>query len=173
MEVMKKVITKLPLYIGLTVLIITVIAGAIKIGEGNSIVRPRTKAFQKEVQLEFDFSLPNIIFINFISDTDILGADISLKYISKKIDILPSTLQGMSGYITSGGEINTVKGTFDFSAVTENPVKTGIFALVRVSDLSGKNRIEPEELKIGINMEKTVIYDVQMQPVKISSKGFN
>src|SRR3989344_3913172 len=113
---MNKIITRLPLYLGLIVFIITILTVSIKQGERNTISSGRIKASLDEATVSLQFSLPNIISLSFVSSEEISAADLILIYNKNEIEILPSTLAGMSGFITTGGEVDSQRGVFTFSA---------------------------------------------------------
>ncbi|OGG02938.1 hypothetical protein A2W14_01990 [Candidatus Gottesmanbacteria bacterium RBG_16_37_8] len=168
---MNKFITKFPLYLGLVVFILAVLVSAIKIGERGILVNNRLSARSDEAHLNLGFSLPNIISISLVSTKEISGADISLTYDSQKIEVLPSTLQGMTGFVTTGGSLDNKRGVFTFSAVTDTPSKTGIIATFRVRNLLSEESALTDNLKIDFVSTGTKVYDVDLIPVTASFTG--
>lgn len=170
---MNKIIIRFPLYLGIVVLIISVLAATIKIGERNILLNNRIAARGAEVNLTLNFSLPNIIVVNFISKTEVKGADISMSYNNKEIEILPSTLQGMSGFITTGGEVDQERGVFTFSAVTDKPIKTGILAFFRVRNKIADYEGDIDKVKVDYSKTETRIFGVDMGNLPLTFSGLD
>src|SRR3989338_1813016 len=159
---MNKLITRFPLYLGIFVFIITILTVSIKLGESNTILSDRIKASLDEATVSLQFSLPNIISLSFVSSKEISAADLILTYNKREIVILPSTLMGMSGFITTGGQVDSQRGVFTFSAVGEEPIKTGILATFRVRNISSNNSSKIENVKVDFSKTETKVYDRNM-----------
>lgn len=147
--------TKYPLVLSLFVLIISVLTVSIKLGEKNIVSTGRISAGEDKAQLNIQFSQPDLVSINFSSPKEVIAADIVLASDSGNSEILPSTLVGMSGYMTTGGEIQSNGSRFSFSAVNpESRLKNGILATFRIRG-SARINFVPGETKIyGKNMEQ-------------------
>ena len=164
---------RFPLYLGIAVLIISLLAAAIKIGERNSFQDSRISARQGEARLSLNFSLPNIVVVNLISTSEIKGADISLTYNNNELEVLPSTLQGMSGFITTGGEVDQESGVFTFSAVTDKPIKTGILAFFRVRNKIADYEGDIDKVKVDYSKTETRIFGVDMGNLPLTFSGLD
>ena len=125
--------TRFPIYLALSVFVISILTVSIKLSERTMLLTGKISARQEESRLILQFSPPDIVSITFNSTRELAGADITLAYDKKQTYILPSTLSGASGYITTGGDLNPERNVFTFSAVSEVPLKSGIIASFRVS----------------------------------------
>ena len=147
--------TKFPLFLGLTVLVVSILTASIRLGEKTRISTGRISASQNQANLSLKFSSPDNISIIFSATTQVRGADIVLLFNREKIEILPSTLTGMSGYISTGGEVAD-NNKFLFSTVnTGSSVKSGILATFRFKGEAsgfdfdnGKTKVYGDDLTI-------------------------
>lgn len=132
-----KTFYKLPFYAGLFVFVISVLFSAIKIGEKNFFVSQRAKAQVEGAILEMKFLPPNSVNVFLVSQKPVAGLDVVVKFEKDKVQILPSTLQGSSSFITSGGVVEEGNSSFSFSALPKGEGSAGLvasFAIRSVSD---------------------------------------
>lgn len=138
-EIKMKPAFKLPLYLGLFVLVVSVLVSAIKIGNQSSLTTSRTRANTQGASLILKYTPPNSVSILVSSDKKISGADITLLFNSEKITVLPSTLQPGLNLVTSGGIVDENKKTFSFSVIPKDKLFTdGLLATFTVNSNSGK-----------------------------------
>lgn len=130
---MERIKTKLPLYLGVFILIISVLTVSVKVGEKTIMQTGLIKASEARGEIKLSLTNPNIISLNLFSSNEVGGGDFVLTYNPDDLEILPSTLSGQGGYVTTGGEVDNQNGIFSFSLLnSENPVKTGILATFQV-----------------------------------------
>ena len=164
---MKKPAVKFPLYLGIFVFIITVISVSIKLGDRNILLSKRLFANQDEAKFKLDYSNPDIISITFNSTKEISGADLGLSFDKNNLEVLPSTLSGSSGYITTGGDLDTARGHFSFSAVnSDNLIKNGILATFKIKKLK-------DLPKINFVQSESHIFDLNSKEIKTAFIGLN
>lgn len=130
--------TRLPLYMGLSLLVLAILLTVIKIGEKGSIDTRKILAIPAASRLSLKFSPPDLISVLVVSDFPIAGTDIVLKFDGNNIAILPSTLTSGPSFVTSGGIIdtNTNESTFSFSGLTTKEVTNGIVASFNISPVN-------------------------------------
>ena len=164
--------TKFPLYLGITVFVLSVLMASIRIGEKGFVINSDLRAFQEQAILKLYFSEPNIISISAVSAKEIYGADITILYGRDTLAILPSTLSGFSSNITTGGEINQETGSFSFSVVSSNqPVKNGILATFRIIGTDGIDGNKLDYGRIELSDNETKIYDINMGEIPFKTSG--
>lgn len=130
---MKK-ITRLPLYLGLGIFVVTVLLSAVKLGEKKSITATKSRAGSSISSLNMRFVAPDMINVSFVSEKPVSGIDAVMEYEKDKISILPSTLSSGQSFITTGGTVNEEAGTFSFSALSkEAGVKAGMVGTFKVA----------------------------------------
>ena len=171
---MNKVLIKIPIYLGLAVFVISILAASIKIGERSFVFNGRLKADQNEAVLSLEFSSPNIISIAVVSEQEVSGADLAVKYNSDNMEILPSTLSGRSGFITSGGDLDEENGEYFFSAVNNGSLnKSGIIASFRISGNSDSENQNLGNINIQFDSGKTRIYSEQLEIIPVTLHNLN
>jgi len=137
--------SKLPLYLGLFVLVLSVLVSAVKVGEKQMIASQGARAKAGGASLSLNFSAPDLVGISLVSDKIIAGVDIVIKFDKNKVNILPSTLSGGSSFITSGGIIDEESGTFSFSALAkEEKLISPIVATFHVVPLVKSGSVESD-----------------------------
>jgi len=154
-----------PLYLGIFAFIISILAVSIKFGQKNMIATGRLLANQDEAIISLKFTSPDIISVNFVSTKEISGSDLVLTYDKNEIEILPSSLSGISGYITTGGSIDKNKGLFSFSAVnSDNPIKSGIFATFRIKGTGGQE-LDEGSFKVDFVVGESKVYGQNLESI--------
>jgi hypothetical protein len=124
-----KHLIKLPLYLGILLLIISVTISVSEVGKQGFSFNTRTKANISGATLGITYTSPDIVSILLNSQSDVAGVDVVVKYDNTKIEILPSTLRSNNPFITMGGMINDKDSSYSFSAIVKgNGVKSGIVA---------------------------------------------
>ena len=156
---MKK-FSKLPLYLGLSVLVMSVLISVIKVGQTGNLTSQRTKAAVSGSSLELKFTSPNTVNVLFNSDKAIKGADAVIKYDKNKFRILSSTLRSGPSFITTGGVIDEALGTFSFSALATKDVLAGIIANFKVVT-SGNLQQANGELTIQEGRGGSAVFDAK------------
>lgn len=121
---------KLPLYLGLTVFVFTVLFSAARLSGGGSVINQQSKATVNGAVLTARYSPTGIISLTVNSNTPIAGVDAVFKYEKNKIGILPSSLAGSPEFTTTGGEVDEGQSTFSFTALANqgSSVSSGIVA---------------------------------------------
>lgn len=138
-----KFLYKLPLYLGLSVFVLTVLVSAIKVGERGGIVPNQSQATIAKAILTLRFSSPDFISVTLNSDKEVAGVDVTLNYDKDKLSILPSTLTGGPAFVTTGGNIEEATGEFSFSALAkEKSVTSGIVATFNISAKNKSEKID-------------------------------
>lgn len=135
-----KSVFKLPLYLGLMVLVVSILVSAVKVGNEQAFTSDKTRANISGASLIMKFTAPNLVSVLLTSEKEISGADVTVKYNGDKISILPSSLTAGPNLVTSGGNVDSKANTFSFSAVSQKmPVTSGIVASFTViSNETGK-----------------------------------
>lgn len=110
---------KLPLYLGISVFVLTVVVSSVTIGERGSVFTANLKAKNDLPKLSLIYTQPQSITLSLVGSQKIKGLDLVLKYEPGVIEILPSTLSGFSQNFLTGGETDPAAGTFTFSALSE------------------------------------------------------
>lgn len=120
-----KALTKLPLYLGLFVFLLSVLVSSVKLSEKRT-VSSRIQATGKGVSLSMQFTKPDLITIFVNSAVDIEGIDVAIGYDEDVISIYPSTLQASDQFFTTGGNLDSDNGQFIFSAIAKSQVSNGL-----------------------------------------------
>lgn len=128
-----KSVVKLPLYLGLAVLVVAVVMSAVKLSNQQAFTNLDSRANIAGASLILKYTAPNLVSVLLTSDKEVSGTDITVKYNSDKIDVLPSSLTAGTDFVTSGGNIDREASTFIFSALSKKPsVKNGVVATFTV-----------------------------------------
>lgn len=133
-----KNISRLPLYLGLSVLVFTILVSSVKIGQKVNLTRQDSLASVSAADLSLQFATPDKVSVLINSPIDVAGIDIVLKYDKDKFTILPSTLSSGDQFMTTGGKLDKEKGTFSFSAIAKSGIKNTIVATFSVRSLTPK-----------------------------------
>ena len=140
-----KSFSKLPLYLGIFVFVLSVIVSASTIGQRKSLTGQAIQATTAKANLSLIFTVPDLVGVVLKSDKEIAGVDIVIKYDKEKVMILPSTLTAGNSFITSGGTLEDEEGTFLFSALTKDiPVVSGVVATFNVQAKRENDQVETE-----------------------------
>lgn len=130
---MKRSFIRLPLYLGLAVMVASVLISAMTVGQRGSITSLKSRASSTDASLSLRFVSPNMINISLVSQKPIAGIDVALQYDKDKVTVMPSTLTSGPSFTTTGGIADETNGTFSFSAIARNPsVSSGIVATFQV-----------------------------------------
>ena len=153
-----KIFSRLPLYLGLGVLVLAVLVSTKKISDQRSLSNA-PKASQNGAVLTIKDDGDGKVSVLLTSDKEVAGIDAVIKFDNSKVKILPSTLDGGISFITSGGVVDDAMGTFSFTAFVKNEesIKSAIVASFKVESInegSGET-----ELMFETGEEKTVVID--------------
>lgn len=166
--------TRLPLYLGILIVLISVFTTTLKLGEKALYLSGIIKAQQNLVKLSLNYSAPDIITLAVNGDKIISGGDFTLSYNNDEIEILPSSLNGLSGYITTGGELESGSGRYSFSAVnTDEPIATGILASFRITDKQTDKFDINSRIKLNFVSGSTNIYGENLDLVPAEYSGID
>lgn len=154
---MKK-ISRLPLYLGLSVLVLSVLVTSVTVGQKRNVALQRSQASATTANLSLQFTSPRTVSILINSPVDVSGIDIVIKYDKDKFTILPSSLSSGDQFITTGGKLNKGNGTFSFSAISKSGVKNTIAATFSVRSLTPKIATSGN-LAFETGQDKTVVLD--------------
>lgn len=136
-----KSLTKMPLYLGLGVFVLSILMTTIKVGERGSITGTQSRASTTSSTLRLRSVTPNLISLEVLAQKEIEGIDVALRYDKSVIRILPSTLTPSDAFVTAGGIVDEQNGTFSFSAVAKKAgIQSGVVATFRV-EASGRDKI--------------------------------
>lgn len=167
---------KLPLYLGLAVLVVSILVSAVKIGNQQAFTSDKTRANMSGASLVLRYTPPNLVSVILSSDKEVKGADIKLKYNADRINILPSSLTSTS-FITTGGNIDKTDNTYSFSALTKNvPVTSGILATFTVQPREVQNAngdiqfVQSETQVIERNSGQNILNNTQGIKFSLTSK---
>ena len=166
---MKFKVTRLPIYLGFLLFTLSVLAVSIKLASTSLNTGGVSKAAQDKTQISLNFAEPDIINLSIVGKNKISGGDFSVIYDPVHVEILSSTLKGLSGYVTSGGETRTSSGIFSFSLVSpENPLSEGILATFRISKKQDKGNT-----KISLDVNQSKIYTEDLKTIDAEFTGID
>ena len=151
--------TKLPLYLGLAVLVFSVIISVVKIGNQQAFISQNTKAAAAGASLSLKYISPNSVSVLLTSDKEVGGVDVTIKYNALQISILPSSLTSGGLFITSGGSTDDKTGTFTFSGVAKkSQVKDGVVATFNITSKDSVKSADAD-LQFVVNGTATTVID--------------
>lgn len=128
-----KIFKRLPLYLGLSMFVLSVLVSAVKIGEVKNLTYNRSRASVAGANLTMRFLLPDLVNVSLTSDKAVSGTDIVITFDREKIEILSSTLISGPAFITTGGVVDEENSTFSFSALPKTgDVRAGLIASFQV-----------------------------------------
>lgn len=127
-----KPFSKIPLYLGLSVLVISILFSAVRLGQNKSVADIKSRAGAPKASLSLQFSAPDAVSVSVISEKEIAGIDAVITFNKDNVVILPSTLTASSSFVTSGGEVDEEAGTFSFSALARGSVTAAVVATFNV-----------------------------------------
>lgn len=124
-----KSVAKLPLYLGLGVLVVAVIMSAVKLGNKQAFTNLNSRANVAGATLILKYTAPNLVSVLLTSEKQVSGVDVVVKYNGDKTTVLPSSLSAGTGFVTTGGVVDEGVNTFSFSALSKKvPVTNGVVA---------------------------------------------
>ncbi len=166
-----KSFTKLPLYLGLGVLVFSILMATVKVGQKQTLTDQRTKAAASGANLTLNFTSPHLVSVLLTSDIEVAGVDVTIKFDSSKLTVLPSTLTASPSFITTGGKVDDKEGTFSFSALGKT--KTITSSIVASFVVNGKNvsRIDSTELHFITANSQTAVINLSKQNILSQSTG--
>lgn len=129
-----KILTKIPLYLGLSMFVLAIVVSAIKLGERNSQNSLQSRASSTNSTLTLRYSAPDLVSITLSAAHDVAGVDAVIEFDKDKIIVMPSTLVGGPKFLTTGGLTDESLGTFSFSALAkEQNIQAGIVATFTIA----------------------------------------
>lgn len=166
-----KLFTKLPLYLGLAVLVFSVLMATVKVGQQQSLTDQRTKAAASGASLSLNFTSPHLVSVMLASDIEVAGVDVTIKFDSSKLSILPSTLASSPSFLTTGGKVDDKEGTFSFSALGKT--KTVTSGIVASFVVNGKNvsKMDSTEIHFVTANSQTAVLNLNEQNILNQSTG--
>lgn len=169
-------VKKLPLYLGLSVLIISVLFSVVKLGEQVSISSNSVKATMAVANLKLSFISPDTISLTLTSDKPVAGIDAVISFDKNMVTVLPSTLKGSNVFTASGGVVDGNGGNLSFAAIANKPaVTTGIVAVFKISPKPGKAGGKTAfSLLTGLNQTAVLEKDTgEKMLLKVQNAEFN
>lgn len=166
-----KSFTKLPLYLGLAVLVFSVLMATVKVGQKQTLTDQRTKAAVTGVTLSLNFTPPNIVSVLLNSNAEVAGTDVTIKFDSSKLTILPSTLTASSSFITTGGKVDDKEGTFSFSALSKSKAVTSGLVSSFVVNAKNVSNSDSTELHFVTTDNQTAVINLNKQNILSQSTG--
>jgi len=166
-----KYYNKFPLYLGLAIFAVSLVASAVKIGSNQMIALQQTRANVQGASLSLQFSPPDLISVLLTNNKEITGIDVALKYDKEKIVILPSSLKADDSFITSGGILDEENETFSFSALAKDSVSSSlVVATFRIAPKL--QTAEKTSLDFITSQEKTAVFDKSsMANILVKTQG--
>lgn len=165
-----KFAVKLPLYLGLAVLVFSVLISVIKVGNQQAFTSQKTRANVEGASLVLKYTSPNIVSVILSSDKEVTGTDVSLKFNADKIKVLPSTLHAGPNFVTSGGTMDEALGTFSFSAIAKKlPVTNAVVASFTILSKE-KGKIVDADIQF-VGMTTTVIDKAEAKNILKETQG--
>lgn len=168
-----KIFSRLPLYLGLGVLVLAVLVSTKKISDQKSLSNaPRANQNGAVIAMKDDGG--GKVSVLLTSDKEVIGVDAVIKFDKSKVKILPSTLDGGSLFITSGGVVDEASGTFSFTAFVKNEenVKSAIVASFIVESINSGGG--ETDLTFETGEEKTAVIDkISGENILTGQQGIN
>jgi hypothetical protein len=153
-----KAFSRIPMYTGLSVFVLAVVLSAVKVSENRSVTNLTSRASATQAVLTLNYTKPNIVSVLLTSNRDVAGLDVGLTFDPTRMTILPTTLTGGPGVVTTGGLLNEKEGTFAFSALPQGSSFTaGIVATFTISAKSDLK--EKTTLSFDTNNSRTVVLE--------------
>jgi hypothetical protein len=167
-----KIITKLPLYLGLGIFVSVILFSAVKVGEKNNLTLIKSRATTSGAILKMIYTSPDMVSVSFSGDKLVSGVDVVIEYEKNKISILPSSLLSSPQFITSGGQVNEDTGIFTFSAMAKDAaIKTGVIGTFKVVPKNKYVR-ETTNLKFKTGEGSSVVIDAESgKNILINTEG--
>lgn len=167
-----KSFAKLPLYMGLAVLVFSVLISVAKVGSQQAMTSQKTKASAGGAGLSMQFTPPNLVSVLLTSEKEVAGVDMMVKFNGSEVTILPSSLSGGVSFVTSGGNMDVKANTFTFSAIAKKtPVSNGIVATFSVVPAAGKISANADLQFAGEGTTTDVVDKVSKQNILGNTQG--
>lgn len=168
-----KHLSRLPLYLGLTVFILSVLVTSITLRQNKSLTSTNIRASQDGAQLSLIFTNPNIVSLSLISAKEVSGVDVTLKFDQNKVIVMPSSLSGGATFKTTGGKVDADQGIFNFSAIAKTPSTNGIVATFNIR-LKNDGESVSSRFDFDTAQEKTAVLDkASQQNILTQADGTN
>lgn len=162
---------KLPLYLGLSIFVISILISAVKIGERNSIADIGSRAAVNGPNLSMAVTSEKIVNVVISSPIAVSGMDIAIKYNTSDLRILPSTLKAGSNFSISGG-IADNEGNFSFSAIAKNKIRSeGIVASFETAKIN--RNISSALLEFAEGTGKTAVLGAGGENINFQTRSLN
>lgn len=153
-----KNISKIPLYIGLSVLVLSILVTSVTIGQKRSLTQQKSQASSTTANLSLQFTSPGKVSVLVNSPVEVSGMDIVIKYDKNKFIILPSSLSSGDQLITTGGKLDKLNGTFTFSEIAKGSIKNTIAASFTARSLTPKMNTSGS-LSFDTGSDKTAVLE--------------
>jgi hypothetical protein len=163
---------KVPLYLGLSVFVLTVLVSVVKVGENMSFSSQVIKATSSAATVSMTFSRPDLVGVSVSADKPFSGADIIINFDPSVLTILPSTLKGINNFTTSGGTLDSRAGTFSFAVIGSNASAKS--AIVATFNVKFQNSINSTDTVMSFieGSDKTLVLDQQSGlPVSVKTQS--
>lgn len=150
-----KSFTRLPLYLGIGVFVLSVILTGTTISDRNYLSRIKSQAGQNTAAVSLVYSKPDLVSVVVNSPEIVEGVDVTLSFDPSSLEILTSTLFAGPSFTTTGGEVS-IDGEFTFSAVAyqSSAVKSGVVATFQIV-----SKIKSETiLSFETGLDKTAVF---------------
>jgi len=129
-------LSRLPLYLGMSFFVLTLLFSALKISQKNSLTGSESRANQNLPELILTFLKPDTVSLNLISQTEMRALDIVLKYEPEILEIIPQSLEAGQSFVISLEKTDSSSGIYSFSAISpESDIKSGTIALWKIRPL--------------------------------------
>src|SRR3989344_8492716 len=132
-------LSRLPLYLGMSFFVLTVLFSVLKISQKNSLSGSESRANQNLPELILSFLKPDTVSLNLISQTEVRALDIVLKYKPDILEIIPQSLEAGQSFVVSLEKNDSSSGIFSFSAISpEADIKSGTIALWKIRPIKSQ-----------------------------------
>ena len=168
-----KNISRLPFYLGLSVLVLTILVSSVKIGQKVNLTRQNSLATAAAADLSLQFTTPDKVSVLINSPVDVAGIDIEVKFDKDKFTILPSSLSSGDQFMTSGRKLDKDSGTFSFSAISKSGAKNTIAASFIIRSLTPKINTKGSLAYVIGNGKTTVLEKKNRQNILGKATGVN
>lgn len=122
----------------MSVLVLSVLVTSVTIGQKRNLTKQLSQASSTTAKLSLQFTSPGKVNVLINSPIEVSGMDIVIKYDKNKFTILPSSLSSEDQFITTGGRLDELNGTFTFSEIAKGSIKNTIAASFTVRSLTPK-----------------------------------
>lgn len=140
------VLSKFPLYLGLSVFLLSVLLSVAKVGGQRQIASLSTKAAEKKAALTLQ-AVDEHVSVLLLSESPVNGVDVTLTFDPSLLAVSAETLRGGPGFLTTVGDVSSI-GTFSFSVVAqETALTSGILASFSVHQLKPNDGVPLQFLK--------------------------